>query len=309
MDFSWQNSDCALVRELGWSLFSPSILEINLPDGIAPWEIPWDDEARCILKAVQDNPRHLNAWLGQRNDRRLGARFEGLWHYFLEQHSFYDVLTYNRQIFDGKQTIGALDFLIRDHFRHGVVHLELAVKFYLYVPGVPGASLAQWIGPNPDDNLELKYRHLLDHQLPLSGDSRTCRDLRQQGLTLPDRQWGAMKGVLFRPLEHAQMAVTAPAPVITDCSYGWWLRSSDSRLLTERWPRHQWRLMAKTTWLDPEERGDKLIDPQHLDTTLLQQGPIMVTGTAATGHGERQRASKTEKVFIVPEQWPEKEVR
>jgi hypothetical protein len=50
---------------------------------------------------------------------------------------------------------------VKDKACDQLEHLEVAVKFYLLKDG-------RWYGPNAKDRLDLKLRHMLDHQLPMS---------------------------------------------------------------------------------------------------------------------------------------------
>lgn len=302
MDFSWLNADQQIVREMGWSLFSNSVMAITQPADEPEWCVAEDEEALHILSVAEKNPRHLKTFIASRSDRRLGAYFESLWQYFLENHSFYQILARNKQIFDGPKTLGALDFLIEDQLRKKIVHLELAVKFYLFLPHADGENLEKWIGPNPDDNLAIKYQHLLNHQLPLTQSPEAMSAFRNAGLPQPELRAAIVKGYLFSPLEKQ---VKASNPVSPECPYGYWLRFSQLHELESRFPDHRWRITVKQDWLDPLPTKNRLglLTSAELNGPLEQtEQPQLITGKSAASVVE-----DAVRVFVASDDWPKVE--
>jgi len=295
MDYCWQEARNSAVRQMGWSLFSPPILSESLETQHRSWSIPEDDEARWILKHIDDRPATLEAYLAAQSDKRLGAHFEALWRFFLDRHSFYRVLAANFQVNDGTRTLGSLDFLIEDSHRNLIVHLELAVKFYLYCPNLPGPSLTQWIGPNPDDSLGAKFFHLIHHQLPLSTRVESQRALRAKGLPLPDCRIAIIKGYLFSPLTDCSPTLQ---PVNPGHLRGSWLSIDGCAGLDAMLPGAQWDVLDKSQWLDPQP-ALALSFPElerQLATTLQEtQDPLMVQ--AAIDNRRHQ-------FFVTPRMWP-----
>lgn len=79
----------------------------------------------------------------------------------------YEVLFENIQILEGKNTIGEIDFILREVETEQVIHLELAYKFYLYDPDISDTPIDNWIGPNRNDSLVEKLEKLKQKQFPL----------------------------------------------------------------------------------------------------------------------------------------------
>jgi uncharacterized protein len=73
----------------------------------------------------------------------------------------------HHQVFDGKRTVGEIDFCVRD--RNGQRwHLESTIKFYLHHPSSASIHGSAFIGPDPRDSFERKHQHLMQRQLKLS---------------------------------------------------------------------------------------------------------------------------------------------
>ncbi|WP_442934836.1 DUF1853 family protein [Nitrincola sp. A-D6] len=127
-----------------------------------------------------------------------------MWHFYLKQHPDYDLLEHNLQIRSpDKRTLGELDLLIRHRYSHEVLHLELAVKFYLAVPQQPSEiNLACYIGPGLKDRLLRKYQHTCNHQLPLSSSEVAQTQLAAKHLHV-DQAQAVFRGRLFQPLAIA----------------------------------------------------------------------------------------------------------
>lgn len=299
MDYSWQKASQALVRELGWSLFSPPIAHFGATANDPLWQPALDEEARHLLAALEANPAPLAKELSALPDRRLGARFEAMWRFFLENHSFYEVLAANLQIVDEGRTLGAIDFLIRDHYLDKVIHLELAVKFYLYSPG--GASrggLSDWIGPNPDDDLAKKISHLKARQLPLTNSAATTAVLKQRGLPLPDIRVALIRGYLFSPLTTKII----PGPMVhPDHLQGRWCYAWQLERLDSVRTKTTFQVLAKDGWLDPNPWvGQSFATGRQQVLELLANsgGPVLVAARKKHQEGAASR------YFVVPDDWP-----
>jgi len=100
-------------------------------------------------------------------DRRLGHLVEHVVSEAIEASSNFEIIAENIQLVEDKQTIGELDFIVRDLHNLDVIHLELAYKFYLYDPSISGKEMENWIGPNRNDSLVEKLKKLNERQFPL----------------------------------------------------------------------------------------------------------------------------------------------
>ena len=78
-----------------------------------------------------------------------------------------------------ERTLGELDLIYQNSNASEVVHLELAIKFYLLNKG--GTQLTDFVGPAGHDRLDLKWDRLRQHQLPLSHTGEALDFLQHTG--------------------------------------------------------------------------------------------------------------------------------
>jgi hypothetical protein len=178
------------VRDLAWAGFAPPMI---LGPDISGAGIDYSPFWREHLQALDADPAPLLAFLGDACEKRLGIYYERLWHYLLERDPDTELLAHNLPVRDGKRTIGEFDCLFWCRRRNAHIHLELAVKFYL---GIPGQD--SWLGPGARDRLDIKLDHLLDQQSRLASHPAARQPLQALGIAdclgLID-----IKGYLFVP--------------------------------------------------------------------------------------------------------------
>jgi uncharacterized protein len=183
-----------VVRDLAWALASPNLLQSSplAPDN--GWYRQLLVEYQARLFELDAAPEVLHAHC--RPYRRLGLYFEALWHFFLLDHSRFQLLAHNwQQVIDGT-TLGAFDFIVWDQQSQRIEHWELAVKFYLI--SNPDDAYDQACGLNTRDKLRHKVEHMLHHQLRLSQHPQIRERLGRQKL-MPQSTRLIMKGRLYYP--------------------------------------------------------------------------------------------------------------
>lgn len=98
-------------------------------------------------------------------EQKLGHLYEDALAVMLESTPRYDILAKGLQIRqDAGHTLGELDFVLRDLVLDHLIHLELAVKFYLAVETESGLLLP---GPDDRDHYFRKLETMRSHQLVL----------------------------------------------------------------------------------------------------------------------------------------------
>ncbi len=98
--------------------------------------------------------------------QKLGYLYEDALATMLESTPRYEVLAKGLQIRDETgRTLGELDFLLRDSVTARLIHLELAVKFYLAIQTNDELLLP---GPDARDNYFRKLDKMRSHQLQLA---------------------------------------------------------------------------------------------------------------------------------------------
>ena len=97
----------------------------------------------------------------------LGKRMEEFFQHYVRHFSEDEVIAYNEQVIHEKETLGEIDFLLKNRKSGQILHVELVYKFYLFDPEGDPAEKARWIGPNKRDSLLKKLQRLEKRQFPL----------------------------------------------------------------------------------------------------------------------------------------------
>ena len=172
----------------------------------------------------------------------LGKRAERFLSFYLQQHPKYEILAENVQIIHEKETIGEIDFLL-NHSTKGLLHLEIACKFYLYHPNAKSTAEV-WCGPNNRDFLSLKKRKMQEHQFPLLHNVKTQQVLKEIDIDSEAcKQTLLFQNFCFLP---AHFEGTQDGVDKTNCS-GIWMNQDTFNSM--RFDRELFFLPKKTNWL------------------------------------------------------------
>ena len=180
---------------------------------------------------------------------RLGIQFERLWHCAIDALADHTLVAHNLQVHDGGRTLGEFDALVEHEDQ--LEHWEFAVKFYLGTHDLTAPH--HWFGPNPQDRLDLKLSHMLQHQMQLGSTPaghQAAFALAARGI---DSIRGIIKGRLFYPLlPEAEFGRDSPN-AYPDCIHpghlhGWWLpiETFSSRFSGQSL---RFRILEKKHWL------------------------------------------------------------
>ena len=132
--------------------------------------------------------------------RVLGKRMEHFFHYYITHFSSLEVVAHNRQIILNKQTLGELDFLLKNPVSGQVFHIELIYKYYLYDPDWGTSEKEHLIGPNRRDSLNRKLTRLQKKQFPLLFNEATLELLLSLKINPEDVvQKMCFKAFVFQP--------------------------------------------------------------------------------------------------------------
>lgn len=186
------------VRDLAWTIASPPLVSGNLED------THWWSYEECLaefndcllgLQELERHPEPLIQHLSHLKNKRLGSIFEGFISYWLTISPNYREIKQNIQIIEDKHTYGEVDFIIEDLRTYEVIHLEVAVKFYLGC--TPYEDAYRWFGTNTNDQLGKKIDHLKYHQTQLT--KKHPEKLKKYFPNKIDRRDCFVKGRLFYP--------------------------------------------------------------------------------------------------------------
>jgi hypothetical protein len=238
------------VRALAWCVGAPGLMQAV--DGLA---VPRAQvfstalaAARPWLEALNHSPEPLERYLAVRNNRKTGLHFEALLHFWLEQHAGYEVVAHNLQVRDAQRTLGAFDFIVRDH-NGQPEHWEVAVKFYLQRDD--SSEWSSWVGPNQRDRLDLKLERMRNHQLPLSARSEGRAALAALGVHEPPKKQAIVKGMFFAPWNRPDQRPEDSAP---EQATGTWVAAGDFAHYASGCSQSRWAVRRAPDWLGPARR-------------------------------------------------------
>lgn len=166
------------VQDLYWLVFKTSPLK-SCPQGFEITFFPqdiidaWEADAKDYFLQLDDHPSNLIQFVDRKKNYRLGFYAESLLSYFFQTFPGIELLIQNFQITVDKKTIGEIDFVIL--WNNRVLHIELAVKYYLLLPQSDPNTASHWVGPSRKDDLQKKLTKIQEHQIPL-GKHQYLRD-------------------------------------------------------------------------------------------------------------------------------------
>lgn len=322
----------APVRDLAWLLLSSDLLRADGANAF-PAELgnatPSDAELAMLerwLLAQDRQPASLKTFLAAGESARLGRYAERLLQFYLREGPGYELMAAGLQVRDrrqGGQTLGECDFLIRHLASQRMLHWELAVKLYLYVPpggedtsvddpSIASAEQYRWLGPNLADSLGDKLQHLLLHQLRLTTMEAAQSILPHAG---PWQAQAYLKGWMFHPLGAGRDAVpSVPLPAVISAGHGrgWWATRAEWQQATDAAANGSavaaWSVLPRVHWLAPARlTASEVMDRPALGAriaALWQNGqphePLLVVGLAENADGTWD---ETQRGFIVPDDW------
>ena len=152
---------------------------------------------------------------------RLGHQMEFIFRQCITQSSQYELLLHNAPIRDGKDTLGEVDFILRDLLQDQYLHVELTYKFYIVNPEI-SEPIHRLMGPNKRDMFFTKLDKICKEQLGLlntpQGEALKASHGLQQVEILPRV---CFKAQLFVPYGAERSHIR---PLNTACITGYWIR-------------------------------------------------------------------------------------
>lgn len=280
-----------ILADLHWLLTSPSL--------IAPHALPPD--------MADGNQQQGNTWwqalAGRLDDLlappighagfRLGRYAEFLLGEALARLPDVRLLASQLAVQDGGRSLGEYDFLVAQPAPQPLLHIELAVKFFI---ALPVGERLYYVGPALRDSLEIKLAHLFDRQLRLSQTPAGRAALPQAGRVSP-MAW--LRGRLFYPASHP----AAWSMLASDHLRGWWRRADEAIPSTD--PKSTWRVLAKPNWLAPDTSAEPPINADELARYVAQHfaahpWPLMLAEYAPIEAGGKEMA----RGMVLPANWP-----
>jgi hypothetical protein len=282
------------VRALAWLLSTPDLLRPDSfwIDGLADLNLDIS-ELKPYLYALDAQPQPLHQFLQKSNKLRLGHYAEKLLEFYLRQTQ--QLFACNVQVReDNGHTLGEFDFILRRP--EGLMHLELATKFYLFLPesGVSEKlTLQHFLGPNLADSLGLKVDKIFKQQLRLSEQVSARQNLAEPIVTAA----AMIKGWLFYPCEMQnipELSELAPG----HCTGHWCTLGEFAGLALDKvaiLPRSEWLAPA----LHTSAAGFSVVHQVLIQHFLHDQAPVLVAGMTP----EHGMMVETARYMVVADDW------
>ena len=240
------------VQDLAWVIQSPPVISGTINGSL------WLDKTNCqteyeacfdALLQLDQQPEPLLNALAHLKPYVIGKRFECFVRFWLTISPNFEVLNSNVVLQGKTQTLGEVDFFIRELATNKTIHLEVSVKFYLGIDDL--SKMHHWYGTNLRDRLDIKVSRLVSHQTQLS---KKYPELMPYPV---DESWCLFKGRMFYP--HDQQVTQYFFS--EGCLHGTWIAHQPITNLKNHLP------LDKQQWLSEihEYQGALEFPPSNLE--------------------------------------------
>jgi hypothetical protein len=162
----------------------------------------------------------------------------------LEYSLPYEVLVFNLPIREGKQTLGEIDFILKEIATEQIIHVELTYKFYIIDPNI-SEPMHQLIGPNKRDAFFMKMEKIKNKQFALLHSEAGTKALANLDIDASNLvHQTCFKAQLFKPYKAD---IVRLEPLNENCIVGYWLRLSDFN--TDTFKHNQCYMPNKSQWV------------------------------------------------------------
>ena len=211
-------------------LNTPSLWEEEQFD-VQQFEFP-----SLVMKSFQPKPLPSNI--------RLGHQVEYIFKQLVEFSEVYDLVLYNLPIRQGKNTLGEIDFILKNKTSKQLIHVELTYKFYLIIPEIT-EPIHSLIGPNKRDTFFTKMEKIKNKQFPLLHSPEGAESLANLKIDhLKIKHQCCFKAQLFQPYGSKAINIR---PLNKDCLSGYWLRFDDFN--KPEFTKARFYLPTKSEWI------------------------------------------------------------
>jgi len=221
---------------------------------------------------------------------RLGHQMEYVFKQILDHGTQYEILLHNLPIRQGKQTIGEIDFILKDTETEALIHVELTYKFYIIDIQV-SEPIHQLMGPNKRDMFFTKMEKIKNDQFALLHSPEGSTALQVRGIDHTRLQHQACyKAQLFEPYGSKPIPLR---PLNPNCIVGYWLRMAEFQ--TAAFKQYGFYIPYKSQWVI--QPHDAVNWTPHYETVLelnlrlLKQNAPMVW--------MKKSETEFEKFFVV----------
>ncbi len=221
---------------------------------------------------------------------RLGHQMEQVFKQLIEYSESYEVLLYNLPIREGGQTLGEIDFILKDKTSGQCIHVELTYKFYLVDPEISEPK-HQLIGPNKRDLFFTKMEKIKHQQFPLLHSEAGAQALSEKGIDhLKLEHQCCFKAQLFFPYGDRFVDIGV---LNKNCLAGYWLRFDDFD--KPEFAKAPFYMPTKSEWVI--EAHDHVTWKSHVEMMVAVN--LSLLNERAPMIWMRKSNSEFEKIFVV----------
>jgi hypothetical protein len=154
-----------------------------------------------LLKNKKLNRVHVLEFLKKQSSNRLGHIYESLLEFLFLNHPDFQIIQ-KGYVIQGKEgsTLGEFDFILYDSIQKSIIHLEVAIKFYLKL--IQDQFPSSFIGTNFKDRMDkkiLKLQSQIDLSSTIEG-KQALVDFKN----IPLQKIVLMQGILFYPWDETR---------------------------------------------------------------------------------------------------------
>lgn len=279
------------------------------------------DKHQQWLRQLDQQPRQLLEYLHNDKHIKLGIYHERLWQFFLLNNDDTQLLASNLTARNNGNDLGEFD-LIYHHRDFGLVHLEIASKYYLACSQHTD-NWTTWLGPGRTDRLDLKLNHSINKQMNLADHPRATEQLLchldKLSIEKPTAEKPLSKqlhigGRLFyrreKPLSPSYLA--HPEHLNEQHQTGHWLLLSEWQDLLSQY-QVDYHLIDKPYWLDTAKGNQRRLANAEANQAASTQTTISTTISTTTHTPTKMPEMviysiealniETAFCFIVPNDW------
>ena len=296
-DFLW-SLESTVHRDLSFLLASPSLLNnTKIVPAITSQEwMKWFLDAKEAIADDAKKPQRLMQFVNTPRQYKLGLYAEDLLLYYLHNFSPCKILAHDIQVFDGKRSIGAFDFIVQTSTGE-IEHWEMAIKYFVQYSLSP--NWTEFIGPGGRDSLQRKMNKMLHRQILLGDDPLAQEGLKERGIPIPTRKRIVSVGKLF-----AQYKTYFVVPYEGDAHQptGLWAKKDVFYEHLKSFPHRKWVFRKHPRWIGPAlctKEDESMTNKEVWDFINSKETHVMLSELEEVPYGWQER----ERWFVMPEGW------
>ncbi len=221
---------------------------------------------------------------------RLGHQMEYVFKQLVEYSDAYNIVLYNLPIRQEKNTLGEIDFILKNKITDQLIHVELTYKFYLIDPEIL-EPIHRLIGPNRRDTFFIKMGKIKHKQFPLLHSEAGAQALANRHIDhLQLEHQCCFKAQLFQPYGSNSVNI---GPLNKDCLVGYWLRFDDFN--KSEFANAQFYLPTKSEWII--EPNDHVAWKSHVE--IMMEINLRLVKERAPMVWLKNANGEFEKLFVV----------